>query len=113
MKLVIDRSKWIRGEGHASSKLLRERDEKMCCLGFYCRALDVPRNYMLEEGEINFALGARTPAWLRTYQEEDSQHNIEFDLYEINDDTVIDDAEREAKIIELFKLGGIEVEFVN
>lgn len=33
MKVVIDRSRWLRGEGHTVSVLLRESDGKMCCLG--------------------------------------------------------------------------------
>ena len=38
MKLVIDESKWLRGEGHEHSRLLREKDGKMCCLGFLALA---------------------------------------------------------------------------
>jgi len=38
MDLIIDRSKWLRGEGSQRSKLLREEDGKMCCLGFYALA---------------------------------------------------------------------------
>lgn len=33
-KVVVDRSKWLRGEGALNSFLLRESDGKMCCLGF-------------------------------------------------------------------------------
>lgn len=33
-KVVVDRSKWLRGEGAVNSFLLRESDGKMCCLGF-------------------------------------------------------------------------------
>ena len=35
-KLIIDRSKWLRGEGPSRSYLLRAEDGKMCCLGFEC-----------------------------------------------------------------------------
>jgi hypothetical protein len=38
MKLVIDRSRWRRGEGTMGSSLLGA-DGKMCCLGFYCKAV--------------------------------------------------------------------------
>lgn len=33
-KLIIDRSRWLRGEGCDASYLLRPADNKMCCLGF-------------------------------------------------------------------------------
>lgn len=36
MKVVIDRKRWLRGEGSSTSKLLRSSDGKMCCLGFVC-----------------------------------------------------------------------------
>lgn len=31
---TVKRSKWLRGEGHGNSYLLRPNDGKMCCLGF-------------------------------------------------------------------------------
>src|SRR5271166_1340196 len=36
MELIIERDKWLRGEGYERSFLLREEDGKMCCLGFFC-----------------------------------------------------------------------------
>ena len=43
-KLVIDRSKWLRGG--SQSRLLNESGS-MCCLGFYCAAAGVPTVDML------------------------------------------------------------------
>lgn len=37
-ELVIDRARWLRGEGGTKSSLLRSSDGKMCCLGFYMLA---------------------------------------------------------------------------
>ena len=54
-KLVIDRQRWLRGEGVDESYLLRKHDCKMCCLGFYCLLLD------LTPEEI---VGKTTPAQL-------------------------------------------------
>lgn len=34
IKVYIDRSRWLRGEGPEDSRLLRSTDGKMCCLGF-------------------------------------------------------------------------------
>ena len=36
--LVIDRRRWLRGEGGLVSALYRDSDRKMCCLGFACLA---------------------------------------------------------------------------
>lgn len=38
-KVVIPRSRWLRGEGAMKSFLLRASDGKMCCLGHACLAL--------------------------------------------------------------------------
>ena len=38
LRVTIDRSRWLRGEGSHSSSLLRGSDGKMCCLGFVALA---------------------------------------------------------------------------
>ena len=35
-KLIIDRTKWFRGQEFSESYLRRKEDGKMCCLGFEC-----------------------------------------------------------------------------
>jgi hypothetical protein len=35
---TVKRSQWLRGEGGYYSRLLRESDKKMCCLGFLAKA---------------------------------------------------------------------------
>jgi hypothetical protein len=37
-KFTVKRKTWLRGEGSTKSALLREKDQKMCCLGFYSLA---------------------------------------------------------------------------
>ncbi len=39
MKFIIDRNKWLRGEGSTASCLLRPEDGKMCCLGLFLKSL--------------------------------------------------------------------------
>lgn len=39
IKVRIDRSRWLRGEGSDDSFLLRPRDGRMCCLGFCALAM--------------------------------------------------------------------------
>ena len=36
LTMVVERAKWLRGEGSHTSYLLRHSDGKMCCLGFVC-----------------------------------------------------------------------------
>lgn len=36
-KLVIDRTKWFRGDSRLSKLIVPEADNKMCCLGFYAK----------------------------------------------------------------------------
>lgn len=41
VNVVIDRKRWLHGEGNDNSYLKREGDGKMCCLGFASCALGV------------------------------------------------------------------------
>jgi len=50
---TIDRKTWLRGEGLSFSSLLRIKDNKRCCLGFYCQFLGVSDDDMLEIGQPN------------------------------------------------------------
>lgn len=45
-KLVIDRSRWYRGQGAEGSRLIREEDGKMCCLGFLGLACGIPAEHL-------------------------------------------------------------------
>lgn len=37
MKVIVDRKRWLHGEGRDGfSVLYREEDGKMCCIGFAC-----------------------------------------------------------------------------
>lgn len=41
MKVIIDRTKWYRGQGSIGSSLLRPTDQKMCCVGFFGKACNI------------------------------------------------------------------------
>lgn len=125
MKLVIDRSKWLRGEGSTNSQLRRLSDGKMCCLGFHALACGADKKlitgstqplHLCEIRGFKYPsgqtwAGTATPLgssvdWLGPY--------MFSRLTEINDAANIDDATREAWLIEGFRvLGGVEIEFVN
>lgn len=113
-KLVIDRTKWLRGEGADESRLRRERDGKMCCLGFYSIACG------FSEEQIT---GVHYPVGLRNievpFPEEmqwtlQNAPNLAGKLAQINDFGQDEDENtREAKIIDRFAAVDVEVEFIN
>lgn len=123
-KLTIDRSKWLRGEGANDSYLLRERDGKMCCLGFWClmhglTAEDISNHET--PADIPNALEVAPfaePLMMTCCGGHDDRHLVTSDLGEAltvtNDKVGMDDADREAKLIELFRTHlDTEVVFVN
>lgn len=127
MKLVIDRNIWLRGEGEEASFLLRQDDQKMCCVGIYLEALGVDR------GHLNGANAAHHPGlsemlpkeamWL-VYQ--DTMHRWmpsdkacrlyaanDGEQHSLNDPSFDTEEERENYIRDAFATQGVEVEFIN
>jgi hypothetical protein len=124
MKLVIKRSEWIRGEGSEHSLLFRPADGKRCCLGFLGNACGVKDLDQVEPTPAE--VGAPFPEWLYepgkgTYNKAGSKGGktpyrnttIGHRLMELNDNRVIDDYEREEKLIAEFAKVGVEVTFVD
>ncbi len=109
MKLVINRDKWLRGEGAFESKLLRREDGKMCCLGFLGLACG------LSESDI---MGKATPVDALNdgkYPEAILEYGFltttSYSLMSANDSRYIPETEREQTITNLMSEIGIEVEF--
>lgn len=120
MKLVIDRSKWLRGEGSYNSYLLRATDKKQCCIGFLCEALGVPKDDLVAIKGSQRLIQHNLPAWLMTPNDDlfCSKKSDLFKAYALNDmyagePGYIDEANRELEITTLFARHGIEVEFTN
>jgi hypothetical protein len=121
-QLIIDRSRWRTGganynETHGSTYLLNSKGY-MCCLGFYCLQLGE-----LTENEIR---GIGFPEDIRSDNLNDNMfHLIRKDniIYgdtwftttaaNINDDSTLDNAEREENIIEHFKQIDVDVIFTG
>ena len=115
MLLVIDRGRWLRGEGPKDSFLKRQRDGKMCCLGFEA----LRRGYTEEdimgasgpwadivgwEGLLEKNLGRlTTPFPTQTCQQ----------MMLVNDDRYLPEEQREQQLKELFLKVGVQVEFVD
>jgi hypothetical protein len=140
MKLIIDRAKWIRGEGSDSSYLLRNLDNKMCCLGFYACELGIPgaqiggvrtptdlvpftakgNSTVLKDGSwlVSKMTGVLKHSWKTS---EDAHKLMTINDYEIGmdslfflaSDPIVSEADRESRIAAIFAEHGVEVEFIN
>jgi len=134
MKLIIDRVKWLRGEGDFESMLYRSTDGKMCCLGFLgemcgvskeemtykkrCRAISNSRKFNERSRSELDVKNSENPWPGDLCFLEDGEYwdnGIVKELYGVNDASIqyISDSEREDKLTELFGRLGIEVEFIN
>lgn len=92
IKVVVNMKQWLRGEGNQVSYLRRATDGKQCCVGFLARKLgatvkDITRKKILNEVSTPSTKTMAANEW-ETLDE----------LYEINDDQNIKDAERMAAI---------------
>jgi len=106
MKLVIDRAKWCRGGENTS--LIRSEDGCMCCLGFFGLACGVPGKLMIDKAGPASAKHSGWPEWLNDGETMLTAKHL---LLEANDESSINDSEREQRITEIFAKHGVEVEF--
>lgn len=117
-KLVIDRRKWLRGEGVTTSRLLRRSDQKQCCVGFYLEACGVSREVLLGNGAAHSPSVSEVlpeeAGWLviNAYGVKNGTEAAK-QLYTKNDDILINEEEREAAIYELFLKYDVEIEFIR
>ncbi len=115
-KLLILRDKWLRGD-NKESYLLRESDDRMCCLGFLCLDLGLDVSDIVNTampGDIWYGvISPDFPAWLRKegVYEQGSAKPLVQQIAEVNDSAALSDPEREAKLEELFLQADITVEF--
>lgn len=131
MKLVIDRTRWLRGE--KDSFLLRELDDKMCCLGFYCIARELLEEDIEDKSDPSevvetIKLNKHHPknkikdlitplygqeSWNKTEILAWDNNYVCKKLMGVNDDDEITENEREKEIAGLFTSINTEVEFIN
>lgn len=136
--LVINRDKWLRGRPGDGSLLNSEG--KMCCLGFYCKALGIEPKYIRGKGMPDDlferydrvqdqAKLAEKLGWLvhaEKVEEEDwtdpSRTTMRLDhadselcssLASDNDDDQISDKEREEKVTRSFAKAGVKIKFTG
>lgn len=137
----IDRKTWLHGEGSDPSRLLRERDDKMCCLGSVCLAAGIVRSAILgvsspaqRSESLETSMGIRrfpvlptgliSPLFDTHPFPEQLKHQV-FALMAINDlkvgqysgdaniKPVVSDEDRELRIMALMAELGIRATFVG
>lgn len=115
MDLTIDRRVWLRGEGSGPSRLLRESDGKMCCVGMYLAARGVASDLLRGKSAAD-QLDCRLAAgWLLCVDVVGQLHSTDdaMRLYVVNDARDLSDGDREAGIAALFAAHGVTVTFVG
>ena len=113
--LIINRAKWRTGEGgetqtgKGDTQLLNKQGY-MCCLGFRCQQMGVPRKLLLEEGTPGCIRGWDIPDLI-----DDDGNNTEFSqtAMELNDAQDMSRITRERKIKDHFETIGVTVEFIG
>lgn len=117
MKVIIDRTRWLRGEPH-KSKLLRESDGKMCCLGFHALACGYTEEQIASKStpiQLITEVGQNKYNKNMSHVSTKCDSNIIWNLMQINDtnDSEMTESMREEGIITNGKKIDIEFEFIN
>lgn len=113
-KFMVDRRTWYRGRGNENSKLLRA-DGQRCCIGFVAQQCGVADDSMMDIGEVAGLKEddqQKFPSWMQPNRGTHEKNSV-YGAYSDNDDSMIDDATREAHLIKRFKEQGDEIEFTN
>lgn len=114
---IIDRSKWKNKKTFTDSgnlTYLYRKDEKgrvqMCCLGFVCNQLGIPKR-SLNEKEVPDELAK---IWDIPYLVKDSLNTtLTREAIRINDSPLISLSDKEVKLKELFNRYNLDLEFVG
>jgi hypothetical protein len=129
LKVIVDRERWLRGQGSEFSALLVPHGRAnqtgvfggmMCCMGFACLQAGLDRAAILGHNVVeearNAALGERGDDLMPGESEKVaySWDTLLLDgLYVVNDEEGMPDGAREAELIRLGKTVDIEFEFTN
>ena len=109
MKFIVKESEWYRGKH--GSKLLRE-DGKKCCIGFVAQQCGIADHAILNRSAIHMNPGdvlTGVPEWMK--YEGWLENDISL-AYGANDDSLLTDDQRKAKLQAIFARNGDELEFV-
>lgn len=121
VKVTVERSRWLRGEGSTESALLRTRDGKMCCLGFACitlgRTEDQIRGWISPTSgqycvDGSLLAGSNTRLVVRNESGHWTEPDVVAEAMVINDNRDMPDDQRETTLTTLLSQIGIDLEFV-
>lgn len=112
MKTVIKMSEWLRGEGPYASSLLREADNKMCCLGFRALSSGATKGEICGVSVPEDTSGVRWPMWLVRSGHFGNRTPECCALMKVNDDRSTSDEYKRSEIVRIFFQNGEEVEFI-
>lgn len=113
MKLTIDRTKWLRGEGSERSYLLRTEDGKYCCLGFFSIACGLTDEQISNiHSPIDLTDQVNDPNFEKLLEKPGNSY-FAYKLMDLNDLQTITEQGRELELTSMFAEEGIEVEFIN
>lgn len=107
MKLVIDRTRWLRGDG--VSTLLRSG--KMCCLGFLAKACGATDAEIIGHGTPREVPTVNWPTGL--IDDDDGNTSLTLNLISANDGEDFVEAKREAYIARGMGIIGVKVTFID
>lgn len=121
MKFIIERSKWLRGEGMDDSALMRARDGKCCCLGLIALQCGIEAEEIKgvqSPSGVHHDLWDKFPEPFRP-EKRFLDSPLAGDMMPVNDkefeedESEYSDAQREAELTRLASGHGIELEFVD
>lgn len=119
MKFEVSRARWLRGEGMGKSRLLRESDKKMCCLGFRALATGFTKKEILSQALPRSLFDGTkvSDAWKPFFIEGGGCWGGESDICVkivwTNDDPALSDDVREEYLKRDFAEAGDEIVFVD
>lgn len=110
-EFTIDRTIWLRGENSENSFLLREGDNKKCCIGIYSSACGIPDKKIKNK----FAIWTKAADNTIDVEQSDFPINDEdlVEIYRLNDSTEISDSSREKELVDWFNKYNIKLNFIN
>lgn len=116
-QVVVVRERWYRGQGDAFSMLLRPKDRKMCCLGFWMCAAGAT------EKDIESYVSPRSLARIREcdidglvdtdYYNSKQNSDICGEMMRTNDEVRMEEASRELALIQQAARLGTKLVFVD
>lgn len=106
---TISRTEWLRGEGGNDSCLLRDDDQKRCCVGIYAKALGV------HDDDVREGDWPESPdcSWQVSHTEAEWLLDLTDTLMQANDDETADESGREQRVAAIFAAQGITVTFID